>query len=140
MDQIENNISPFCLKFCCKFSKTETNEEELKKIFQFSFSKDSKTTKTTAIAKDASIKNGPSMNTVPTKLTKSTDPAKQMPSANLNNSQILFNNLNNLNKRYKNNENTLILTNSENHDEGYYNEFSNANDTKPQKIFTKKHK
>lgn len=118
-----------------------------KKIFQFSFSKDSSdsmntnvltttTTKTasTTIAQDfdASINHASPMNELSTKLTKSTDPAKQMPS------QILLNNFNNLNKRYKNNENTLILTNNENHDDGYYNEFSNANDTKPKKKFTKK--
>lgn len=124
-----------------------------KKIFQFSFSKDSSdstntnvststtvTTTSTPIAQDfdASINNGQPMNEVSTKLTKSTDPAKQMPSANVNNSQILLNNFNNLNKRYKNSETKLILTNNENHDDGYYNEFSNANDTKPQKQFTKK--
>lgn len=126
-----------------------------KKIFQFSFSKDSTesknkklststtTTTSNAFAQDidASIKNRPPMNELSTKLTKSTDPAKQMPSANVNNSQILLNNFNNLNKRHKKNENKLILTNNENHNDGYYNEFSHANDTKPpQKIFTKKQK
>lgn len=112
-----------------------------KKIFQFSFSKDlteltnTNVSTSTAIAQDfdASINNGSS-----TKLTKSIDPAKRMPSPNVNNSQSLINNFNNLDKRYKNSENTLILTNNENHVDGYYNEFSNANDTKPQKKFTKK--
>lgn len=122
-----------------------------KKIFLFSFSKDStQPSNQSAHDFDASLLNNDAandngINETSTKLTKSTDPTKQQSPSNnqINNSpNILLNNLNNLNKRCKDNENALIITNNEiradlNATDDYYDEFSNTNNTKSQQ-FTKK--